>query len=69
VGVVRYIQENAVRRLIKFDGSCCLSCHEDMDDYDYPMLFVDFGKDREAEVCCAVHKAYEGWLNGKPPAG
>jgi hypothetical protein len=58
---MKWISEDKVRRLIKYDGSCCLSCHEDCDEYGYSMIGIRFSKEREAEVCCAVSNAFHEW--------
>jgi hypothetical protein len=63
----KWINEVKIRRLIKFNGSCCQSCHEDMDDYGYYGCSIDFGKDRETECCCAISVAYDEWLKAKSP--
>lgn len=38
-----------------YEGSCCWSCHEDRDDYGYPMIELDDG----GEVCCSISRAIE----------
>ena len=58
----KFILENTVRRLIGYDGSCCISCHEDADEWGYALCWLDLGDGREAEVCCAVANYYKEWL-------
>ena len=59
----RQVPEEVVCRLIGYNYHCD-SCHEDT-YYGYPMLEIDFGKGRYAEVCCWVYSAYEEWLKKK----
>jgi len=61
---MHFISEAIIRRLIHFKGNCCLSCHDDA-DAGYPMCFIDFGKGREAEVCCAIANTYDQWIKDK----
>lgn len=58
---MKYITEKSVKRLIKFKGDCCSSCHSNNETSD--MMFIDFGKDREAEVCCLVKQEYNKWMD------
>lgn len=59
--MTRYISERIIVRLIKFKGNCCNSCHEDADEFNYGMVYEEFGKGRESEVCCAVSNALDAW--------
>lgn len=60
------VSEEAVIRLIgdAFGGLHCTSCHEDA-AMGYPMVEIDLGKGRYAEVCCYVHEDYLEWLAEK----
>ncbi len=60
----RMVTEEAVRRLVKTDIDCCMSCHEDYDYYGYSLILLDLGKNREAEVCCHVSEAFRNWKKG-----
>lgn len=62
---MKIVFESRIRRLIKYDGPCCSSCHADMDERGYNGIHIDFGKEREAEVCCAVANAYYKWLTNR----
>jgi len=62
---MKIVKEETIRRLIKFKGNCCLSCHEDSNNYDIPMCWIDFGKGREGEVCCSVANAFDNWTTKK----
>uniref|UniRef100_A0A6M3J4N8 Uncharacterized protein n=1 Tax=viral metagenome TaxID=1070528 RepID=A0A6M3J4N8_9ZZZZ len=62
---MKYITEAAIRRLIKYNGPCCDSCHDDIDDYAYSGCCINFGKNRVAEVCCALANAYDKWLTSR----
>ncbi len=33
---------------------CCISCHEDYEDYGYPLCGTTLADGREADVCCEV---------------
>lgn len=59
--MTRWISEEKVRRMIKFYGSCCLSCHEDDDEGYSDLIEIDFPRERVARVCCAVSVAYDKW--------
>lgn len=37
---------------------CCLSCHEDADEYGYELLYLELDG-QLIEVCCAVMNAYD----------
>jgi hypothetical protein len=56
-----YVSEDAVCRLIGFEGNHCLSCH-DSDD----MQEVDLGRGRWSRACCAVKQAYDNWQDPIP---
>jgi hypothetical protein len=64
--LLKYVSENAVRRLIKFDGPCCISCHDDAEEYEgtglYQLMELEFSKDRWSEVCCSVRNEYDAWI-------
>ena len=62
---MKYISESVIKRLIHFTGNCCLSCHEDNDEWNDPMCWIDLGKNRSCECCCTVVNAYDKWLNRK----
>jgi len=56
----KYISEKTFRRLIHYSGPCCLSCHDD--NYEgLDMCWVSLGKDRYAEVCCALANYFDKW--------
>ena len=61
----RVISCEAVRRLIGMPGlPCCSSCHNEEEDDIYPwMHWYDFGKNREADICCDVKNELDKWLN------
>ena len=40
------------------DFSCCISCHEDDDDWGYDMFEIEF-QNEEYYVCCAGANAVE----------
>jgi len=61
---MHFISEIIIRRLMHFKGACCLSCHDDGEE-GYPMCFINFGKERESEVCCAIANAYDQWIKNK----
>ena len=42
------------------EASCCISCHEDHDDYDFDLIRVELKDGTLAEVCCAVAGEIEG---------
>lgn len=58
---MKYIAENAIRRLIKYDGPCCLSCHREQDELGYHMSYRELGKERATEICCNVVTAFDKW--------
>jgi len=60
----RCVSEEAIVRLIKFEGSHCTSCHED-EAAGYWMCWINLGKGREAEVCCDVKRAYDEWCRAR----
>lgn len=41
------------------EGHCCLSCHEDYDDYNYDMCCATLINGQEIEVCCATSISLE----------
>lgn len=61
-----YVSEEAIRRLIHYTGHCCDSCHDDAEYYAdagmYQLREIELGRDRCAEVCCAVGNAYDEWF-------
>jgi len=59
---MKNVSEQAIRRLIKYKGPCCMSCHDDADEFDYEMCNI-YSEDfqRRAEVCCAVKVAFDKW--------
>jgi len=63
---MRYVPEEAIRRLVKRNGHCCDSCHDDAEQYEaenmYQLRELELGKDRWAEVCCSVGIAYDDWI-------
>ena len=56
--------ESAIRRLIKFDGSCCMSCHDD-EEYGIDMREVELGKGRISYLCCTVLEALKEYQKSK----
>lgn len=53
--------EKAIRRLIKFEGNCCMSCHDEEELGVSDMIEIELGKDRIVYVCCAVNNAYKDY--------
>lgn len=64
----RWVSERAIRRLCRYTGACCASCHDDSDAGYADMAFLDLGKGREAEVCCAVNLAFDGFRSARAEA-
>lgn len=62
---MKYVFEDAIRRLIKFKGACCMSCHEDDELYGDYLIELDLGKNRYSPVCCTVSIAYDEWCERK----
>ena len=53
-----------IRWLGRYYQGCCPSCHED-DANGLPMVYIDLGKGRWAEVCCQVAQAVQEKINQK----
>lgn len=67
--MIKVIYERVIRRLIKFKGNCCDSCHDDMDNgffatelYHEDLGYTKKGEERYSEVCCTVKRAFDKWL-------
>jgi hypothetical protein len=52
--------EEEVRKLYGIEESCCISCHDDVDEGFYSSMCEIYWPDMSTtEVCCAVKLGYE----------
>ncbi len=47
--------------------ACCISCHEDYDDFGYDACSVEL-RGEYLQVCCVAARAMDTWRDVPPPA-
>lgn len=56
----KYIAEKIILRFLKLTTKdCCISCHDDQDEYISHLILIELGKNRYSEVCCEVARQWE----------
>ena len=54
--------EASIRRLIKYKGPCCMSCHDEEEEGFSDMHEVELSKGRIVYLCCNIKNAFDVYV-------